>query len=101
METQLRSWRLTGILNAEIAAGNSIARESYGTMSFVVLEKAFMTPIRISDGVLEYREQTFDKSCFEMIYYDKETNEYLGFKAFRKFDLFKAIKGRAFKGKDK
>lgn len=78
MVGELRSWRLMSILNSEIAAGNCVFRESYsGGAAVVVLEKAFMTPMRPGDGVLEYIEQTFDPSCFKMLYHDKETNEYL------------------------
>lgn len=100
MEGEFRSWRLNGILNTEIAAGNSIAKESHGGgLSFVVLEKAYMTPIRPDDGVVEYREQTFNTGCYKMVYYDKETNEYLGFKAYKKLNPFKAFKGRVSKKK--
>lgn len=93
MDGEFRSWRLNGILNTEIAAGNYIARESHGgAMSFIVLERAYMTPIRPDDGVVEYREQSFDPSCFKMVYYDKETNEYLGFLLYKKKTLFSELK---------
>lgn len=102
METQLRSWRLNGILKMEMAAGNSIARESYGgAISFVVLERAYMTPIRPNDGVVEYREQTFDKSVFKMVYFDTQTNEYLGCRAYIKSSPIKALKNFALNSKKK
>lgn len=100
MEGEFRSWRLSGILATEIAAGNSVFKESHGgTMNIVVLERAYMTPIRPDDGVIEYREQTFDPGCFKMVYYDRETNEYLGFKAYHKLDPLKAFKELVFKKK--
>lgn len=92
MEGDFRSWRLMSILNSEIAAGNTVCRESHsGKSMIVILEKAYMTPIRPDDGVLEYTEQTFDPNCFKMLYHDKETNEYLAFLAHR--TVFEQIKG--------
>lgn len=93
MEGEFRSWRLNGILNTEIAAGNSIAKASFGgSMSIVLLERAYMSPIRPGDGVVEYRKQTFDKSIFKMVYYDNQTNEYLGFRLYKKKTLFGELK---------
>lgn len=92
MDGDFRSWRLMSILNSEIAAGNSVLRESHsGKAAVVVLESVYMTPTRPSDGVLEYVEQMFDPSCFKMLYHDKETNEYLACRD--RQTLLKKVKG--------
>lgn len=78
MDEDVRSWRLRSVLKAEISAGNTVVSTNHSRGSaIVVLEKFFMAPTHPGDEVLEYIEQTFAPDCFNMVYHDKQTNEYL------------------------
>ncbi len=90
------SWCLQGILNAEIAAGNTIAKTAYSaSQTVIILETPYMSPIRESSGNVVYEERDIGADVFKMSYRDTETNEILA--CFLRKDIIAKLGGGAIK----
>lgn len=89
-----RSWRLQGILNLEIAAGNYIAKTIFtASQTVVILEVPYMSPIVENDSVVVYGERDLGKDVFKMSYLDVETDEILA--CFLRKNIMEKLGGRA------